>query len=125
ETLINLFGIGQIPTGDKDPFALRRHALGVVRILIEKDLPLELNQLLKQAIEIVKDERIAQLWMQRTATTNSSTQAEEAEKGLTHRNTRSQIPAEVSAQLIVFIYDRQASNLREQGYSAQEVDAVL
>ena len=40
ETLINLFGIGQIPTGDKDPFALRRHALGVVRILIEKDLPL-------------------------------------------------------------------------------------
>ena len=36
ETLVGLFGIGQLPTGDKDPFALRRHALGVVRMLIEK-----------------------------------------------------------------------------------------
>jgi glycyl-tRNA synthetase beta chain len=40
ETLVGLFGIGQLPTGDKDPFALRRHALGVIRILIEKNLPL-------------------------------------------------------------------------------------
>ena len=36
ETLVGLFGIGQVPTGDKDPFALRRHALGVVRMLVEK-----------------------------------------------------------------------------------------
>ncbi|MFZ2541479.1 MAG: glycine--tRNA ligase subunit beta [Gallionella sp.] len=39
ETLVGMFGIGQIPTGDKDPFALRRHALGIIRVLIEKDLP--------------------------------------------------------------------------------------
>ena len=38
ETLSGLFGIGQMPTGDKDPFALRRHALGVLRMLIEKRL---------------------------------------------------------------------------------------
>ena len=38
ETLVGMFGIGNIPTGDKDPFALRRHALGVIRMLIEKDL---------------------------------------------------------------------------------------
>jgi glycyl-tRNA synthetase beta chain len=40
ETLVGMFGIGQIPTGDKDPFALRRHALGILRMLIEKELPL-------------------------------------------------------------------------------------
>ncbi|MDE2394143.1 MAG: glycine--tRNA ligase subunit beta [Burkholderiales bacterium] len=40
ETLGGLFGIGQAPTGDKDPFALRRHALGVIRLLIERDLAL-------------------------------------------------------------------------------------
>ena len=40
ETLLGMFGIGEIPTGDKDPFALRRHALGVIRMLIEKDLEL-------------------------------------------------------------------------------------
>jgi glycyl-tRNA synthetase beta chain len=40
ETLVGMFGIGEIPTGDKDPFALRRHALGIIRMLIEKELPL-------------------------------------------------------------------------------------
>ena len=52
ETLVGLFGIGQIPTGDKDPFALRRHALGVIRILIEKEAPLALNALLGQTADI-------------------------------------------------------------------------
>jgi glycyl-tRNA synthetase beta chain len=49
ETLAGLFGIGQQPTGDKDPYALRRQALGVVRILAERDLPLELSQLVDAA----------------------------------------------------------------------------
>ncbi len=46
ETLVGMFGIGNLPSGDKDPFALRRHALGVVRMLIEKDLALDLSALL-------------------------------------------------------------------------------
>ncbi len=45
ETLVGLFSIGEKPTGDKDPFGLRRHALGVLRILIEKDLPLDMSSL--------------------------------------------------------------------------------
>ncbi len=49
ETLAGLFGIGQVPTGDKDPFALRRHALGVLRILIEKNLPLSLPEMVTAA----------------------------------------------------------------------------
>jgi len=49
ETLAGLFGIGQVPTGDKDPFALRRHALGVIRMLIERDLPLAMPALLAAA----------------------------------------------------------------------------
>jgi len=43
ETLVGLFGIGALPTGDRDPFALRRHALGVIRMLIEQTLPLDLS----------------------------------------------------------------------------------
>lgn len=46
ETLTGLFGIGQLPTGEKDPFALRRHALGILRLLIEKELPLSLDNLI-------------------------------------------------------------------------------
>lgn len=49
DVLIGIYGIGLIPTGEKDPFALRRHAIGILRILIEKALPLELNWLLGQA----------------------------------------------------------------------------
>jgi glycyl-tRNA synthetase beta chain len=49
ETLAGLFGIGQQPTGDRDPFALRRHALGVIRMLIERELALPLSWLLDTA----------------------------------------------------------------------------
>ena len=45
ETMVGLFSIGEKPTGDKDPFGLRRHALGILRILIEKDLPLDISSL--------------------------------------------------------------------------------
>ena len=49
ETLAGLFGIGQLPTGEKDPFALRRHALGVVRMLVERALPLAVPALVHEA----------------------------------------------------------------------------
>jgi glycyl-tRNA synthetase beta chain len=49
ETLVGIWSIGLQPTGEKDPFALRRHALGVMRMLVEKRLPLALSDLLKDA----------------------------------------------------------------------------
>ena len=49
DALVGFFGIGQLPTGDKDPFGLRRSALGVLRILIESPLPLELDRLIADA----------------------------------------------------------------------------
>jgi len=52
ETLVGIWGIGLQPTGDKDPFALRRHALGVLRMLVEKRLPLSLNDLLRDAAQL-------------------------------------------------------------------------
>jgi len=90
ETLVGMFGIGNLPTGDKDPFALRRHALGVVRLLTEWDLSLDLNALVAASVAAFGDKI-----------------------------------TDASAALIDFIFDRLAGSLREQGYSAQEVDAVL
>jgi glycyl-tRNA synthetase beta chain len=90
ETLAGLFAIGQLPTGDKDPFALRRHALGIVRMLMEKDLPLSLLALVTEALGLFP----------------------QAQPGTVE-------------QLTDFIYERLAGSLREQGYSAQEVEAVL
>ena len=51
DTLVGIFGIGQRPTGDRDPFALRRAGLGVLRILVERALPLDLRALLAAAAE--------------------------------------------------------------------------
>ncbi len=92
ETLVGLFGIGQIPTGDKDPFALRRHALGVIRMLAEGDLGLPLDQLLASA-----------------AATFAAVDGFKANTGA----------------LADFIYERLAGSLRDQGFTAQEVDAVV
>lgn len=49
ETMVGIYSIGLVPTGDKDPFALRRHALGVIRMLIEKSLTLDIRQALENA----------------------------------------------------------------------------
>ncbi len=59
ETLVGLFGIGQIPTGDKDPFALRRHALGVLRILLEQRLAIALPNVLGLAVTAFAAEQIS------------------------------------------------------------------
>ena len=92
ETLAGMFGIGQMPTGDKDPFALRRHALGVLRMLIEKNLTVKLDELVAIAFAVeTKVEGVT-----------------DASEALTH-----------------FFFDRLRVMMREAGYSAQEVDAVL
>jgi glycyl-tRNA synthetase beta chain len=59
DTLVGIFGIGAIPTGDKDPFALRRAALGVMRMLMEAALPLDLMHLLETAQAQFDTEQIA------------------------------------------------------------------
>lgn len=90
ETLVGMFGIGNLPTGDRDPFALRRHALGVIRMLVEKDLELDLETLLVSTLPAFGDKI-----------------------------------TDATPQLVEFIYDRLANMFREQGYSAQEIEAVL
>ncbi len=105
ETLISLFSIGQLPTGDKDPYALRRHALGVIRILIGKNLPVGLDVLLSRAADVLQSEVTA-------------------DQGSETNHPRPVTPALVQ-QLQDFFYDRLAGSLRDQGYTIQEVDAVL
>ena len=90
ETLVGMFSIGEKPTGDKDPFALRRHALGMIRMLIEKNIPIGMNELFGAALSVFPD-----------------------------------MARETTQQAEDFIYDRLSGSFREQGYSAQEVDAVL
>lgn len=125
ETLVSMYSIGQIPTGDKDPFALRRHALGVIRLLIEKDLPLVLDELIRQVIKIIEDKDIPKQWGKRVSEEKKSSGklGEVFHGGVIY--TSRQVPDEVSEQLLTFIFERLAGSLRDQGYSPQEVEAVL
>jgi len=92
ETLAGIWGIGQRPTGEKDPFALRRHGLGVIRMLIEKPLPLGLQDLVARAFGTF--DGIA---------------------GFEHD----------AAGLHGFLCDRLRNYLRERGFEATDIDAVL
>ncbi len=92
EALAGLFGVGQVPTGDKDPFGLRRAALGVIRILVERQLALPLPELLALAFDAFDS-----------------------------------VPAVKDAQpaLASFVYDRLRGYLREEGYTANQIAAVV
>lgn len=96
ETLAGIWGIGAHPTGDRDPFALRRHALGVLRMLIERPAasgaPVHLSHLLETAFS--------------------------AFAGL------DTVQADL-AGLAAFFTDRLRGYLREQGHAAEDIDAVL
>jgi glycyl-tRNA synthetase beta chain len=90
ETLAGLFGIGQLPTGDKDPFALRRHALGVIRMLVERELPLAMPSLISESFRAFPESH-----------------------------------GQSQAEVAFFLRERLSGYLREAGYSAQEVEAVV
>ena len=93
ETLVGLFSIGEKPTGDKDPFALRRQALGIIRMLIDGQLPLQFEKLIQDVLAKFD-------------------------------NQAGDSAATVQA-IKEFCFDRLSVNLRENGATAQEVDAVL
>jgi glycyl-tRNA synthetase beta chain len=95
EVLAGLFAIGQQPTGDKDPYALRRQALGVLRMLVEKSLPVALDRLVDESLATMADK----------APEAARQAAREA--------------------LLEFLFDRLRGYLRERGYATEEIEAVL
>ena len=96
DALAGFFGIGQIPTGDKDPFALRRAALGVLRILMEAPLPLDLAELIAAA--------------------RSGFRAGQVGEGEA---------VNFESQLLDFMIERLRNLLRDAGHDARAIDAVL
>ena len=101
DTLIGIFGVGMIPTGDKDPFALRRHALGVIRILAERQLPLDFAHLLTLAHETF------------------------AKGVLIENHDRKGVAVANALEAGGFVAERAKSYLRELGYGVLEIESVL
>jgi glycyl-tRNA synthetase beta chain len=126
ETLVGMFGIGEKPTGDKDPFALRRQALGVIRILIECNISLALEDLIKNAQTMLEDSGLADRAASELLEKVWRHASEEAKiKKISIETTTLTFVNNWYEDLQQFIFDRFAGLLREQGFSAQEVDSVL
>ncbi|MFZ6813894.1 glycine--tRNA ligase subunit beta [Undibacterium sp. Rencai35W] len=102
ETLVGIWGIGLQPTGDRDPFALRRHALGVLRILIEKKLTINLHDLLKIT--------------QRQFTGISQFADHSEKKGIS-------VPTYI--EVLFFIRERAKGYLKDCGFSTNEIESVV
>ncbi len=96
ETIAGLFAIGQTPTGDRDPFALRRHAVGVLRMCIERPLAVSLRAIVGAAMQ------------EKTLSEHSRKRGNDA-----------------PFAILAFFYDRLAVLMRDAGYSAQQVEAVV
>ncbi len=92
ESLVGMFGVGSIPTGDKDPFGLRRAALGVLRILLEGSKPLRLDDLIGAGFAAFGG-------------------------GIAIRDAREDV--------LSFVLERLRAYLREQGYTANQVESVV
>ncbi|MBP8264228.1 MAG: glycine--tRNA ligase subunit beta [Pseudomonas sp.] len=101
DTLVGIFGIGMLPTGSKDPYALRRAALGVLRILIEKQLDLDLDETVWEAIS--KNEQLALS----TATGNSTLDG-----------------SQLKVQVLDFIFDRLRARYEDEGIEVSVYQAV-
>ncbi len=99
DTVVGIFGIGQAPTGDRDPFGLRRAAIGILRIIGESGHVLYLGELIDKSIAVYGEVLVKQ----------------------GNTETLSQLKSEVQ----LFFKERARYNLREQGFTAEEVEAVL
>jgi glycyl-tRNA synthetase beta chain len=127
ETLVGMFGIGNLPTGDKDPFALRRHALGVIRMLVERDLPLPLDALIESAFAVIDSEELQAAWSKRSSEIDLAEKIRKSDgRDVMHASgyAKRVMDKDTVCNIVNFIFDRLAGSLREQGYSAQEVDAA-
>ena len=111
DTLAAIFAVGMKPTGNKDPFALRRAALGFARTLIEGSLDLELGVLLKEAVTQIPDAAFAAKPKPDDSSSSGRTAAQARR-------------AEVVADLRDFILDRLRGYCAEQGFTSQQFEAV-
>ncbi|HSN00530.1 MAG TPA: glycine--tRNA ligase subunit beta, partial [Rudaea sp.] len=102
DTLAGIFAVGGKPTGSKDPFALRRAALGLARTLIEGGIELDLEALLREAVELLPD----------------ITPAKDAKPALADAKQA------LTDALREFVFERLRGYYAEQGFAAQQFDAV-
>jgi glycyl-tRNA synthetase beta chain len=104
ETIAGMFAVNNLPTGDKDPFGLRRAAISVLRMVIEKDLTVGLSQLTSAAFDAFDQEKLAAVQRKDSAASDQR---------------------DVLSAVELFFHDRLRGLLKEEGHATQAIEAVL
>jgi glycyl-tRNA synthetase beta chain len=125
-SLVGIFGIGEPPTGEKDPFALRRSALGLLRILVEGKVAVDLRRLIERTAELFADPSISdssatflrQEW-------DEKTKGQGGPQAFGYVSTGIVISAEIQLAVFEFVLERLRGYLRDKGYAPNEIEAVL
>jgi glycyl-tRNA synthetase beta chain len=119
DTLAGIFAVGMKPTGNKDPFALRRAALGLARTLIEGGLDLELGVLLKEAVAQIPDAALLPSSSDKLSRHPPSAPSPAGGGNVKHANR-----PQLLEDLRDFILDRLRGYYAEQGFTSQQFEAV-
>ena len=125
-SIIGIFGIGEAPSGEKDPYALRRNAIGIIRILVERGISLDARQLIDQAAQLFMDPEVYK--SSATYLQQEHEQRTKREKGFRafgsgHGDIT--ISPEAKSSVYQFILERLRGYLRDKQYTANEIEAVL
>ncbi|NMM27085.1 MAG: glycine--tRNA ligase subunit beta [Glaciimonas sp.] len=126
ETLVGIFSIGALPSGDKDPFALRRHALGIIRMLIERKLPLNIRKLIALSVPLLNDQEISRETREiRRGQWEESIKNKPGLSAYGDAHVIRNINPEHIEAIYPFILERLRSYLRDIDYSFTEIEAVI
>ena len=125
-SIVGIFGAGEAPSGEKDPYGLRRNALGFIRILVERGISLDARQLIDQAAQLFMDPEVyksSAAYLQ-----EEHERRTKGEKGIAAFGAGRgdiTISPEAKSSVYQFILERLRGYLRDRQYTANEIEAVL
>ncbi len=123
DTLVGFFAVGEKPTGSKDPFALRRAALGVIRLIVENSLRIPLARVFNDCFKIYDETSLKPLWVRNVSIHSPKEWVEEME--MYARRFEALRSNGIDGELLPFFADRLKVHLREKGVRHDLISAVF
>lgn len=124
--IVGIFGVGEAPSGEKDPYALRRNALGIVRILVEGGMALDATQSIERAAQLFNDPEVHESSANYLRQEQEQrTKYEQGAKLFAFGHVTINISEDIKSSVYQFILERLRGYLRDRQYTANEIESVL
>ena len=127
-SIVGIFGVGEAPSGEKDPYALRRNAIGIIRLLVERGVALDASQLIDQAARLFMDAEVHKssvAYLQHVQEQHSTHEKGMASFNSGHGDGNIDVSRDAKSGVYQFLLERLRGYLRDRQYTANEIEAVL